>query len=282
VARIPIDARNPAIDDDATQVGIPKRNRTHSDKSVSGTVLARPLTLAIDAGGTGLKAAVLDTTGHLAADRVNIPTPYPLGPKRFVSTIADLVHPLPLYERISVGFPGVVRNGRVLTAPQFSTEHGLGSLEVPALIRAWSGFPLADTLSDHFGKPTRVINDADLQGLAVISGTGVEFVVTLGTGVGTALFSDGVLAPHLELAHVPFRKGETFNEQLGEAALKRIGLKRWQRRVVEALEVFRVLTNFDHCFLGGGNSRYLKSKIREPYSIVDNIAGILGGIRLWD
>ena len=207
---------------------------------------------AIDAGGTGLKAAVLDTTGRFAADRVSIPTPYPLGPDRFVTTIAKLVRSLPAYDRVSVGLPGVVRGGRILTAaPQFSTEHGLGTPVVPALVRAWSGFPITDALSNRLGKPTRVVNDADLQGLAVVFGVGVEFVVTFGAGVGTALFSNGVLAPHLEFALVPFRKGETFNEQLGEGTLKRIGLKRWQRRVMEALEVFRVLHEFRPLFPGG-------------------------------
>ncbi|HLX78751.1 MAG TPA: ROK family protein [Acidimicrobiales bacterium] len=246
------------------------------------TAPTRPLTLSIDVGGTGLKASVLDTADRLVADRVSVPTPYPLPPERFVSTLVELVRPLPSYDRVSVGFPGVVRKGRVITAPQFSAARGLGSPVDPALLKAWTGFEIADSLAKAFGKPTRVANDADLQGLAVVSGTGLEFVVTFGTGVGTAMFFDGVLAPHLELAHIPFRKGETFNDQLGEEALAKIGPKRWRRRVTVALEVFRVLTNFDHCYLGGGNSRHLKGKVRDPYSVVDNLAGILGGLRLWD
>jgi polyphosphate glucokinase len=241
-----------------------------------------PLTLAVDVGGTGLKASVLDTSDRLVADRVSIPTPYPLPPDRFVKTLGDLVRPLPAYDRVSVGFPGVVREGRVLTAPQFSTVHGLGTPVDPALVKAWNGYPIADSLAKRFGKPTRVANDADLQGLAVVSGDGVEFVVTFGTGVGTALFYNGTLAPHLELAHCPFRKGETFNDQLGNAAFQNVGPKRWRRRALEALEVFRILTNFDHCYLGGGNSRHLRGKVEEPYTVVDNIAGILGGLRLWD
>ncbi len=242
----------------------------------------RPFTLALDVGGTGLKGSVLDTQDRMVADRVSVPTPYPLPPQRLVDTLADLVRPLPSFERVSVGFPGVVRKGRVLTAPQFSTEKGLGSRILPELVEKWKGFPLADELSKRLSKPTRVANDADLQGLAVVSGDGLEFVVTLGTGVGTALFYDGMLAPHLELAQVPFRKGETFNEQLGNATLEKIGPKRWRRRVFEALEVFRILTNFDHCYLGGGNSRHLKGRVEAPYSVVDNVAGILGGLRLWD
>jgi polyphosphate glucokinase len=242
----------------------------------------RPFTLALDIGGTGLKGSVLDTGDRMVADRVSVPTPYPLPPDRLISTLAELVRPLPSFERVSAGFPGVVRKGVVLTAPQFSTERGLGSRVLPELVEKWKGFALADAFQERFGVPTRVANDADLQGLAVVSGKGLEFVVTLGTGIGTALFYDGMLAPHLELAHVPFRKGETFNEQLGNATLERIGPKRWRRRVFAALEVFRTLTNFDHCYLGGGNSRHLKGRVEEPYSIVDNVAGILGGLRLWD
>jgi polyphosphate glucokinase len=242
----------------------------------------RPFTLALDIGGTGLKGSVLDTADRMVADRVSVPTPYPLPPQRLLDTLVELIRPLPGFERVSAGFPGVVRKGRVLTAPQFSTEKGLGSRIVPELVKDWSGFPLADQLAQRFSAPTRVANDADLQGLAVVSGEGLELVVTLGTGVGTALFYDGVLAPHLELAHVPFRKGETFNEQLGNATLQKIGPKRWRRRVFAALEIFRVLTNFDRCYLGGGNSRHLKGKVEAPYSVVDNVAGILGGLRLWD
>lgn len=242
----------------------------------------RPFTLALDLGGTGLKGSVLDNADRMVADRVSVPTPYPLPPDRLVDTLADLIRPLPSFERVSVGFPGVVRKGHVLTAPQYSTEKGLGSPVVPELVAKWRGFPIADELSKRLARPTRVANDADLQGLAVVSGDGLEFVVTLGTGVGTALFYDGMLAPHLELAHVPFRKGETFNEQLGNATLERIGPKRWRRRVLLALEVFQTLTNFDHCYLGGGNARHLKGRLEPPYSVVDNVAGILGGLRLWD
>ena len=267
---------------DVTQIKMPAAAEAPPSEPVDKAAPSRPLTLAIDVGGTGLKASVLDTNDRLIADRVSVPTPYPLPPDRFVATIADLVKPLPTYDRVSVGFPGVVRKGRIITAPQFSTVRGLGSPVDPLLLKAWSGFEIADGLEKALGKPTRVANDADLQGLAVVSGVGLEFVVTFGTGVGTALFFDGILAPHLELAHVPFRKGETFNDQLGEAALGHIGPKRWRRRVTAALEIFRILTNFDHCYLGGGNSRHLKGKVHEPYSVVDNIAGILGGIRLWD
>jgi len=241
-----------------------------------------PLTLAIDVGGTGLKAAVLDGQGRMVADRVRVPTTYPLSPESFLDAIAGLVKPLPAYDRIAVGFPGVVRRGAVLTAPHFVTESGPGSPTVPALLSAWTGFAMADELSLRLGHPVRVANDADLQGLAVIAGKGLELVVTLGTGVGTGVFLDGNVAPHLELAHSPFRKGQTYNEQLGDSTLKRVGVSKWRKRLVEALENFDVLLNFDSCYIGGGNARHAAGHVDPSYKIIDNVAGILGGIKLWD
>jgi polyphosphate glucokinase len=249
----------------------------------AGTVEpVRPYTLAIDVGGTGLKASVLDATGKMIADRVRVDTNYPLSPDDFVDAIGKLVAPLPRADRASMGFPGVVRNGRIVTAPHFVTKKGPGSDVVPALLTAWSGFDAASRVGDRLSLPTRVLNDADLQGLAVITGSGVELVVTLGTGVGTALFQNGVLAPHLELAHHPFRKGDTYNDQLGEAAFEKIGNKRWRSRVAIAVEALYELVHYDHCFIGGGNARHLQGHVTGPVTIVDNIAGILGGIKLWD
>ncbi|HWD24682.1 MAG TPA: ROK family protein [Acidimicrobiales bacterium] len=242
----------------------------------------RPFTLAIDVGGTGLKAAVLDATGKMIADRVKVPTTYPLPPDTFVDTIAKLVQPLPRADRASMGFPGVVRNGRIVTAPHFVTKSGPGTETVPALLEAWSRFDLASRLGDRLSMPIRILNDADLQGLAVISGSGLELVITLGTGLGTAIFQDGVLAPHLELAHHPFRKGGTYNDQIGEAAFEKIGVKRWRDRVVLAIGVLYELVHYDHCYVGGGNSRHLVGHLSGPVTIVDNVAGILGGIKLWD
>ena len=241
-----------------------------------------PLTLGVDVGGTGVKASVLDAEGRLVADRVRVPTTYPLTPEGLVESVVALVRPLPAYDRASVGFPGVVRDGRVLTAPHFVTEHGPGSPVSGSLVSAWTGFELGRALGEALGRPCRVANDADLQGLAVIAGKGLELVVTLGTGVGTGLFRDGRVAPHLELAHAPFRKGQTYNEQLGDATLQRVGLGKWRKRLVEALENFHTLLNFDRCYIGGGNSRHAAGHLDERFVIVDNVAGILGGIKLWE
>ena len=111
-------------------------------------------------------------------------------------------------------------------------------------------------------------------------------MITLGTGVGTAFFMDGRLLPHLEFSHLEFRKGETFNEQLGEAARKKIGDDKWNRRVRKMIAYFNALTFFDHLYIGGGNAPRVNRRdlgeVLERITVVDNTAGILGGIKLWD
>jgi polyphosphate glucokinase len=242
-----------------------------------------PLTLAVDIGGTGLKASVLGADGAMVADRVKIPTSYPLPPDKLVAQLAKLVAPLPKAERAAVGFPGMVRNGHVLSAPHFSSKHGPGSGTDPELAKLWNGFDLATTLSTSFGLPTKVANDADIQGLAVVAATGLELIITLGTGFGTGLFYEGQLMPHLEIAHQPFRKGETYNDQLGEAARKEIGEERWNKRVNRAVVNLRAMLYFDHLYIGGGNSRRVnRAQLDDDVTIVDNTAGILGGIKLWE
>lgn len=239
-------------------------------------------TLAIDVGGTGLKAAVLDANGAMISDRLRVPTTYPMPPERLVAALKSLVAPLPPYDRASVGFPGVVRNGRVLTAPNLATLSGPGSMPDSELVGAWAGFDLTGALAAALGCPVRVANDADLQGSAVVSGKGLEFVVTLGTGVGTALFVDGRLAPHLELSQHPLAKGETYDERLGEATRERIGTKRWRPRVLDAIEILHTLLNYDRLYIGGGNSGRLQGYVGKDVILVDNTAGLLGGITLWE
>ena len=239
-------------------------------------------TLAIDIGGTGLKASVLDATGRMEHDRVRVDTPYPLSPQKLVLELQGLISQLPPFDRISVGFPGMVRGGRILSAPHFISPDGPSGTPAPKLVRAWQKFDLAGALEDITGKPTKVANDADVQGAAVIEGKGFELVVTLGTGVGTAFFSEGQLVPHFEFAHHPLQKGKTYNELIGDAARKKIGNKKWRPRVMDMIETLRALCFFDHCFIGGGNATRLGSDLPEGVSLVDNSAGILGGIKLWD
>lgn len=238
-------------------------------------------TLAIDIGGTGLKASVLDDDGHMEHARVRVDTPYPLSPDKLVTVLADLVKGLPPYDRISVGFPGMVREGSILSAPHFVSPEGPEGKPSARLTKAWDRFGLQAAISGALGKPTKVANDADVQGSAVVTGHGLELVVTLGTGVGTALFYQGTLLPHQEFAHHPLRKGETYNQVLGNEARKTLGAKKWNKRVGEALDTLRALTFFDHCYVGGGNAARIDFELPADVTVVDNDAGILGGIKLW-
>lgn len=230
--------------------------------------VAGELTLAIDIGGSGLKASIIDEAGELRTDRARIATPIGAPPPQVVQALVGLATPLGAYDRVSVGFPGVVRDGRILTAANLGNQ-------------AWIGFDLAMALQAALGRPVRVANDADLQGLAVIAGKGVEMMMTLGTGFGTGLYLDGRLAPHLELAHHPFRHGQTYDQQLGNAARKKIGGERWNKRVKKAIGNLRRLTNFDHLYVGGGNARKIQFALEPDVTIVSNEAGMKGGVALW-
>jgi polyphosphate glucokinase len=243
---------------------------------------AGPTTLAIDIGGTGLKASVLDAAGQKIVDRVRTETPYPCPPRVLIRELDRLTYELPRWDRVSVGFPGFVRAGRVLTAPNLSTKHGPGTPLSRKLVEAWAGFPLAAELEARLGRPTRLFNDADMHGLAVISGEGLELVLTLGTGLGTAIFLDGTPTPHLELALMPFRGTGTFQDQLGNATRRRIGNRRWSKRVLEAVEMFDALLHIDRLYVGGGNAKKLTVDLGHRVELIDNAAGILGGIKLWE
>jgi polyphosphate glucokinase len=245
-----------------------------------------PFTLAIDVGGTGLKASVLSATGEMVADRVKVATTYPMPPDALVAALTKLVKPLPESDRVSCGFPGMVRSGHVLSAPHFVTKSGPGTAVDQDLFKAWSDFDLASALETSLGKPTKVANDADVQGAAVVKGKGLELVLTLGTGFGSAVFMDGQLLPHLELAHQPFRRGTTYNEEIGEMARKKVGDGHWNRRVRKAIINMDGFFFFDHLYIGGGNASRVNRKdlgdLLERITVVDNTAGILGGIKLWE
>jgi polyphosphate glucokinase len=228
-----------------------------------------PRTLAIDIGGTGLKASVLDDAGEMVAERVRIATPYPCTPEILLRAIVDLTAPLPVFDRVSIGFPGVVRDGRTVTAPHFDTD-------------AWRDYPLEEAISHRFGKPARLLNDAEVQGLGIIAGRGLEVVLTLGTGIGSAVFINGMLAPHLELAQHPIRKGKTYNDYAGNEARLSRGLKKWNRRVLKMIAIVYSLLHYDVLYLGGGNAANIDVDLPDNVRIASNDAGITGGIHLWD
>lgn len=242
-------------------------------KTKSATAQKKPAedqqTLSIDIGGTGIKASVLDVHGAMVADRVRVPTPKPAVPKAVVSATVSLVSELPSFDRISVGFPGVVRDGVIYTAPNLGTPD-------------WREFDLANTLSDQLGKSARVVNDADMQGLAAVTGRGIELVITLGTGFGSAMFLKGQLLPHLELGQHPAHKNHTYDQYLGDAARKKIGTKRWNSRVQKAIQNLNTLICYDKLHIGGGNSSRIRFDLTDDVRLVDNSLGVLGGIALWE
>lgn len=250
-------------------------------KIVSATWPKNVTTLGIDVGGSGVKGSVLDAEGQMITERVRLDTPYPCPPQLLVSTIDEVASQLPKANRVSVGFPGLVRDGKVVHVPSLSRLE-YGGEEDPAMAARWHGFDLAGALSENFGLPTKVVNDADMQGCAVAQGNGFEFVMTLGTGVGTAMFNDGKLLEHLELSHGPFKKS-TFDLVLGNAGRKSIGKKKWNKLVLEAIHWFDEMLFFDTIYIGGGNAKHLAADTLPPKAqIVPNSAGITGGVRVWD
>ncbi len=226
-------------------------------------------TLAIDVGGTGIKMIVLDPDGAPITERSRELTPKPAKPDAVLRVIAKMIEAQPHFDRVSVGFPGVVIEGVVKTAPNLDNK-------------AWRDRRFQGDLEKLTGVPVRVINDADLQGYGVIDGKGVELVLTLGTGMGAALFVNGHLVPNLELGHHPFEKGKTYEERVSDAALKRVGKKEWSKRVAGALAQLQPIFNYETLHLGGGNIASLKIKLPKNVRVFDNVDGMTGGIRLWD
>ena len=247
---------------------MPKKSAAKPQPDASPAASAGPKTLAIDIGGTGVKCTVLDPNGAMLHERMRVDTPVDEPPAALIDAIVKMAKDLPAFERVSAGYPGAVRRGRVVTAPHFSD-------------RTWVGFDLAKALDDAFGKPVRVSNDADIQGRGCIKGDGIEFVLTLGTGAGTAAFRDGIIGPHLEFAHHPVHGKKTYNDYVGKKALSKIGKKRWNKRVGKVIAILESLVHYDHLYIGGGNAAHIEGPLPDHISIVSNDAGMTGGIALW-
>lgn len=243
-------------------------------------------TLAVDCGGSGIKACVLDADATMVSERIRVQTPYPCPPDVLLTTIGALAEALAPYDRVSVGIPGLVRDGIVHATPHYVTETGPFSPLRPDLLELWAGFDVQTALAKALGHPTRVVNDAEVQGLAVICGAGYEVVLTLGTGLGFAHFHDGRLLPKIELSQHPWRKGQTYDEQLGDHERRRLGNERWSRRVVRAVDTLRPVLWWDRLYLGGGGAPSLNedavAALGSTALVVPNMAGLLGGVRLWD
>jgi polyphosphate glucokinase len=225
-------------------------------------------TLAVDIGGTGIKTMLLDDQGKPLSDRLRAKTPDPATPKAISDIICGFAKQLGDFDRVSVGFPGVIKRGVVYTAAN--------------LDKKWIQYDLAGDLSKKIGKPVRVANDAVVQGLGAVSGIGVELVITLGTGLGAALYLDGRPIPSLEMGHHPFRNRKTYEDELGRRALAREGRKKWNKRLSEAIDQLYSLFYYDRLYIGGGNAAKITLKLSKNASIISNQDGILGGIKLWE
>ena len=224
--------------------------------------------LCIDMGASGLKAAVISPRGKYLVKRVRVKTPKRRKPRDIVKALTALAAPMGRFDHVTIGFPGMIRDGKVMTAPAFGTNE-------------WKGFKLAAAMEKRLAVPVKLLNDADVQGLAAIQGKGLELVCTLGTGFGTAWFRDGELMPHMDLAHLVMHRKDDFDNTIGDKTRRRIGNAHWNRRVKKLIAVLHTVFAYDHLYLGGGNSRCVNFKLPRNVSLVSNDAGMEGGAFAW-
>ena len=225
--------------------------------------------MAIDIGGTNIKATLLDENGGFLTEPVAHPTPSKAKPEVVLEAIAEMIAPLGAFSHISIGFPGAIRDGTILTAPNLSTN-------------LWRGTDLATLATARFNRPARIINDATMHGLGVISGKGVELALTLGTGMGFALFRNNIPAPQIELGRHPAGTAPSYDDFVGDSALQRLGLTAWKENVSITITQCAALVNFDHLYLGGGNARHFSTtELPNNAQLVHNASGLKGGAKLW-
>lgn len=248
--------------------------------------MSEEMTLAIDCGGGGIKASVLDSHGTMIAPPLRTPTPYPLPPALLVQTAVDLAEQLPRADRVTMGMPGMIRHGVVVATPHYITRSGPRSKILPELVEEWRFFDMGRALGRALDLPTKVLNDAEVAGAGVVTGTGLEMIITLGTGLGNAVFDGGVLAPHIEVSQGFVRWGLTYDDYIGEHERLRLGDTHWSRRVRRIVDGLRPMYLWDRLYLGGGNSKRItaghRAKLGEDVIIVPNDAGIIGGVRAWE
>ncbi len=229
------------------------------------------LTLAIDVGGSSIKAIILQDDATSVSVRSLIHTPHPATPDAIVAALIDLITKQGEYDRIAIGFPSVVEQGVTRGAINLHPD--------------WDGFPLAEILQNKLDKPIRIANDADVQGCGAIAGQGVELVITLGTGFGSSLFLNGKLLPNLELGQHIFGDRDTYEDRLGQVALEQVGIEIWNTRLLEAIATLYKLFNYDKLYIGGGNARLvtlaLPPNLANKVAIVSNDLGLMGGLALW-
>lgn len=243
-------------------------------------------TLSVDCGGGGIKASVLDCEGNIISRAVRTPTPYPLPPTKLVETIASLASQLPGADRVTVGMPGMIRHGVVVATPHYITKDGPRSRVLPELVEQWDHFDMGRAIAAALSLPTKVLNDAEVAGAGAVTGRGLEMIITLGTGLGNAVFDGGVLAPHVEVSQGFVRWGLTYDDYIGEHERLRLGDTHWSRRVRRVVDGLRAMYMWDRLYMGGGNSKRItaanRAKMGDDIIIVPNDAGIIGGVRAWE
>jgi predicted NBD/HSP70 family sugar kinase len=211
--------------------------------------------LVVDVGGTHVKALA---TGHKSP--IKIPSGPDMTPRIMVRRLLAAVKDWD-FDAVSIGYPGAVLHGKPIAEP-----HNLGA--------GWIGFDFKKA----FGRPVKIVNDAAMQALGSYK-RGRMLFLGLGTGLGSALIVDGMLEP-MELAHLPYKKGRTYEEYVGKKGLTRMGKKKWRRNVADVIERFRTALNVDDVVLGGGNAKLLK-KLPNGVRLGTNANAFTGGFRLW-
>ncbi|MDB6109563.1 MAG: polyphosphate glucokinase [Pedosphaera sp.] len=211
--------------------------------------------LVVDVGGTHVKVRA---TSH--KELIKIPSGPEMTARKMVAATRKVIAGWK-YDVVTIGYPGAVVHGRIVAEP-----HNLGP--------GWVGFDFKKA----FGCPVRIMNDAAMQALGSYEGKRMLFL-GLGTGLGSAMVVEGVLEP-MELAHLPYKKGRTYEDYVGLAGLKRLGKKKWRRYVNEVVEQLKSALEADYVVLGGGNAKLL-GKLPRGARLGDNANAFRGGLRLW-
>jgi len=211
--------------------------------------------LVIDVGGTHVKVLA---TGR--KEPVKIPSGPDMTPKKMVKLVREATSEW-VYLLVSMGYPGPVIHGHPVSEP-----HNLGG--------GWVGFDFKKA----FGHPVKILNDAAMQALGIYEGGRMLFL-GLGTGLGAAMIVDGILEP-MEMAHLPYKKGRTYEDYLGVRGLKRLGKKKWRKHVADVAEKLKNAVEADYVVLGGGNAKLLK-KLPRGCRLGANANALSGGIRAW-
>lgn len=238
----------------------------------------------MDCGGGGIKTCLLDAGGFQVGKAQRTALRYPFSPDDLFSIIHTHATAIGSFDRLTVGMPGMIRHGVVIYTPHYIRKAGPHTKIAPELERAWNHLNIQSELQDRFGVPTLVLNDAEVAAAGVVSGTGLELVITLGTGLGNALLDEGRLAPHLEISHAPLRWGLTYDDFIGESERIRLGDSAWSRRVAKVIETLWPVLRWDKLYIGGGNSARIKPVVREKLEnvvFIPNAAGMNGGVRAW-